>query len=266
MDVLTFHPEGPRYEAPLVCLPGLWSSAGTWTRMASFLGHRGWAVTVPDLVAVRGGIEARIEATERHIRTLGEAPVVIAHDAGGLVAVALARRLSIRALVLVAPLAPHSDRTHALLWSWAMVWSMVARRPVPPPTGVVADLLFDDLPAAGRATLQPEDPRMLGWLLRGESLASIAGLRSPEHEEVPVLVVRGRRDAALAADEAAQLAQDVGGCLETMEGGHWLLGGDAWLACAGHVHRWIVRALGARLLGLYDEAMAEREGAEDADR
>ena len=261
MDVLTFHPEGPRYDAPLVCLPGLWSPAATWASMASFLGHRGWAVSVPDLVAVRGGVEPRVDAAAQHLRALREAPVVVAHDAGCLVAVALARRLTLRALVLVAPLAPRSDRTHALLWSWPLVWSLLARRPVPPPSGVVADLLFDDLPPAGRATLRSEEPRVLSRLLRGEPLAEIGGGGS--RAEIPVLVVRGSRDAALAADEATELAQRLGGQLETVAGGHWLLGGSAWLGCASLVHRWIVRALGTQLLELYDEAMAERDDTED---
>jgi hypothetical protein len=46
------------------------------------------------------------------------------------------------------------------------------------------------------------------------------------------------------------------------DAGHWILAGPSWQRTVDVVHRWLVQRLGAPLLELYPEAMAEREAEE----
>jgi len=247
------HPEGPRYGAPIVYVPGVWLGPQVWQPAASYLGHRGWAGMLVDARAVPGGIDARAAAVSAHLAALPAAPVLIGHDAGALVALAMATRMDVRAMVLLAPLCPGAPATHALTWSGGLVWSLLRRRPVAPPAGPVGDAFFADLPAALRRTIGNEDPRLLAQLARRSAI--VRPVRMP-----PTLVLHGGADPILPRDEALRFARDVGAeSLELPGRGHWLLAAGAWQDCGDRVHRWLVQRLGETILELYAEAMADRE-------
>lgn len=252
LAVTPVHPEGPRYAAPVVYVPGLWCPPAAWRAAASYLGHRGWSGALLDLAAVPGGGDARVAAVAGYVQALPAPPVVVAHDGGAALAVALAGRVPVHALVLVAPLVPGAPSTRAYVWSWGIVRALLTAARCAPPTGRFADAVLADLPASHRDALRPEDPRILAALARPTTV------RRPSPMP-PCLVVSGETDPVLPPDAARAFAEDLGAELASVSGGHWPFAGAAWQACVGVIHRWLVRRGGAPLLELYEEAMAERD-------
>src|SRR5690242_4587310 len=100
------HAESARYSAAVLCLPGLWSTAAVWRPFAGYLGHRGWESQLLDVRDVAGGMPARVAAVVPHVAEVGGRAVLIGHDAGALLANAVAVRARPAALVLLSPLVP----------------------------------------------------------------------------------------------------------------------------------------------------------------
>ena len=257
LTVETVHAEGERYAASLLLVPGLWAGRAVWRAVAGLLGHRGWECHLAEVRGLPGGHAGRAAALGEYAATLPAPPVLIGHDAGALLALAAARHAAAAALVLVAPLAPGSRGARALTISLATLRALLVGGPVPPPAGWRAALVAGDLPAAARgpvlAAWGPEDAAMVRDVAWGRiALAPVPG--------VPALLVAGDRDPLLPSATAAALAGAVGAEHRVLEGaGHWPLAGPAWQRAVDLVHRWVVQQLGAPLLDLYAEAMAERE-------
>src|SRR5262245_26365101 len=184
LEATPIHPEGPRYGASLVFLPGLWAGPDAWRPVATYLGHRGWQGALLDLRPVRGGLEARALAVADYVAGLGTPAVLVGHDAGALVALAAAARRPVAAIVLVAPLVPGTPRAHALTWSWSLVWTMLAGGGVGPPSGALAERAFAELSPGLRAALGPDDPRLVARIGRGYEVA-------PPDPLPPALLVHG---------------------------------------------------------------------------
>jgi pimeloyl-ACP methyl ester carboxylesterase len=247
------HPEGPRYAAPLVYLPGLWVGPGVWRRAAGHLGHRGWEGTILDLRGVAGGIQQRAAAVAEHLRSRAAPPVFLGYDVGAVIALAAAAVMDVRALVLVSPLRPGAPTTHALTWSRGLVWSLFRRGSLPVPGGAIGEAFLARLPPDLRDSLRGEDARLLGGLARRSPLRRPASLP-------PTLVVHAADDPLVPVDEARRLAAGLGAeVLEAPGRGHWPLTAGAWQQCVDRVHRWLVQRLGEELLELYGEAMADRD-------
>src|SRR5712691_13543848 len=107
----TVPPEGGRYAASLVLLPGLWAGRDAWRGFATFLAHRGWECRLLDLRG-SGGFAARAAALEEYQGALPGPAVLLGHDAGALLAAATGRRAT--AVVLLAPLVPGSAAVRTL--------------------------------------------------------------------------------------------------------------------------------------------------------
>ena len=245
------HPEGPRYCASIAYLSGVWTGPLVWRAAAQYLAHRGWAGLLVDASGVAGGIAARATAVVEYLRKLPAMPVLVGHDAGGLVALASATRAEMPAVVLVAPLRPGAPGTHVLAWSRGLPWALVRRRPVPPPDGATGRAFLAGRPP--EAAITPEDPRFLSELARRTPVVRPASMP-------PALVLHGARDPFLSSEEARRLATDLGADLIELEGqGHWLPAGAAWQRAGDQVHRWLVQRLGETNLELYGEAMADRD-------
>src|SRR6185295_19104263 len=147
-----------------------------------------------------------------------------------------------------------------------------ARRLVSTPRRLLALVL-------GRAVSPPDDAIAAAWIdvaepTRSQILAGLSpddaasvrdvvwGRVPPSHPAggTPSLLLAGDRDAVVPLDAAESLARGAGAELHVIEGtGHWPLAGAGWQTTVGVVHRWLVQRLGAALLELYPEAMAERE-------
>jgi non-heme chloroperoxidase len=249
------HPEGPRYGASIAYLSGLWTGPQVWRAAAQYLAHRGWAGLLVDAGSVAGGLAARATAVTEYLRKLPAMPVLVGHDAGALVALAVAARTEVPAVVLVSPLRPGAPGTHALAWSRGLPWALVTRRSVPPPRGAPGRVFLADRPSDVGDS--PEDPRLLSELARRTPIAR------PAHMP-PALVLHGARDPFLSSDEAHGLATDLGAELIDLDGqGHWLPAAAAWQRAGDRVHRWLVQRLGETILELYSEAMADRDAEDD---
>jgi non-heme chloroperoxidase len=245
------HPEGPRYGASIAYLPGLWTGPQVWRTAAQYLAHRGWAGLLIDASGVAGGVAARARSVTEYLRKLPAMPVLVGHDAGALVALAVAAGVEVPAVVLVSPLRPGTPGTHALAWSRGLPWALVSRRPVGPPRGATGRAFLADRPSDAGAS--PEDPRLLSELARRTPMARPVVMP-------PALVLHGALDPFLSSDEARGLSADLGAELIDLDGqGHWLPAGATWQRAGDRVHRWLVQRLGETNLELYAEAMADRE-------
>ena len=247
------HPEGPRYAAPIVYLAGLWVSPVVWRPVATYLAHRGWEGRLLDTRGVRGGIAARADAVAADLAKRAVEPVLVGHDAGAMVALAVAAKVPVRALVLAAPLVPGAPGTHAVTWSRALVWALLRRRPLGLPHGRAGEVYLNGLPSDAQAAVADEDPRMLSELARRS--------RTPRRPSVPpTLVLRGSADPVVSDEDVHRLVADLGADRAEIPGhGHWLLAAPAAQECVHRVHRWLVQRLGEDNLELYAEAMADRD-------
>ena len=253
----TLPAEGPRYAASLVCIPGLWAGPAAWRGFGSYLGHRGWECHLLDVRPVRGGIAARGAAVAEYLAALPGPAVLLGHDAGALVALDAASKRPTAGLVMLAPLAPRGRTAQRLIASPRRLVSLVLGGMVAPPDGPAAAAWLD-VPEPVRAQT------VRG--LAGEDAASVRDVAwgrvraARPVNDPPVLVLAGDRDAYLPLDSAEALARAVGAERQVLEGaGHWPLAGAGWQTAVAVMHRWLVQRLGAGLLELYEEAMAERE-------
>jgi pimeloyl-ACP methyl ester carboxylesterase len=242
LSMTPVHPEGPRYRAPLVFLPGLWAGPGAWRRAASLLAHRGWEGWLVDL-AGRGGVAQRAAALAGAVAELERPAVLIGTDAGGIVALETARLVPAAALVWVAPVLPGGRTIRRAVSPWQVLLGLTTGRAVGRPAGWAGE--------EGLAWARDhEDARLVVDVVRGRHPARGAG--------VPTALV----DAPFAPEApegglAASLGADV---IPVAEGGRTALATGAWQANAGTVHRWLVQRLGEPVLERYEEAMADRDG------
>ena len=251
------HAEAARYATSLLFLPGLWAGPELWRGVATYLAHRGWESDLVDLRTVSGDIASRAQQVAEYAAGLPAPPVLIGHDAGGLVALAAARRGPSAAVVLVAPQAPGQAVERAMALGIAAFIAFLRRRPVPPPEGWRAARLLGDLPAAAGAKLGADHPVAI-WDITWRR-ACVPAVK------VPTLLVAGDRDPLLPLPAARALAATV--CAEEgiVEGaGHWPHVGPTWAALVNLVHRWLIQRLGAPLLEQYADAMAERDADDDS--
>jgi pimeloyl-ACP methyl ester carboxylesterase len=253
MRTIPIRAESGRYATPLLLLPDLWAGPESWSTMAGFLGHRGWEGDSLDLRTVPGGVDARVAAVAAHVARLPSAPVLIGHGAGALVAAGVASARLPPALVLVAPSLAGSDGVRRLAWRWDAALDLVLGRPCRPPTGTVAAGVFGELPDRIVPTLGVDDREAVLDVVRGRTTL-------PGALPVPCLVLAGQRDPVCPPDGAIALAERLAADVEIVpDAGHWLIAGAQWMTTANVLHRWLVRRLGAGLLELYAEAMAERD-------
>ena len=149
------HAEAARYATSLLFLPGLWAGPELWRGVAGYLAHRGWEGGLVDLRTTAGGLEGRAQAVADYAAGLPAPPVLVGHDAGGLVALAAARRGMSAAVVLVAPRGPAGAARRAIALGIAPLLALLPAGPVPPPEGRMAGRMLGDLPAAARGRSAP---------------------------------------------------------------------------------------------------------------
>jgi len=265
LDVEITRAESPRFAHPLLLIHGLWTGSWLWARIAGYLGHRGWeswAIERPGRTELGRGAREPMsvsEVVERCVKTVAAMdapPIVVAHDAGAVLALRLVRILGAPAAVLMAPVLPGYGMRRALIGGVRRAAASVLGRCLGPPEGPAAEALFRGADAATRELIQSrvvdEDGRFLYDLLRGgEPPLEIAG-------RLPVLVVSGSDDAVVPPAVAHAVASDLGGSFIVLPGGHWLPMEEGWRETIGQVHRWIVHTLGDPLL-LFREEDGEEE-------
>lgn len=235
-------PENPRYSTDVVFLHGLWASPVAWGRVAAAMAHRGWRCWLLDARGREGGeagLDSWRERAIASIRSLDAAPVLVGHDAGGLVALRLAAEGVPRAVIAVAPLVEGTGRLLSARRRLLARWVGGPVEPPPAPHPGFAGLGAGDL-ARVRATLRPEAGATLADV-RGEWLA-------PAAPAVPALVVGQEHDGIVPPMALRIVANGIGADFLELPGTHWPMGEqriDAWTT---RLHRWLIRRLGSDVL------------------
>jgi pimeloyl-ACP methyl ester carboxylesterase len=243
LTITPVHPEGPRYRAPVLFVPGLWTAPAVWRCAAGLFAHRGWECWLVD--AGGGGAATRAVALAEVAAELGRPPVVIAADAAGLVALEAARRAAVSAVVWVGPVAPGSAALRRMVSPWRVLAGLLAGRPVGRPAAWAAE-------AVGAEWLRDEEEAALVVdVVRGRTRVGSA--------DVPTGLVAGEHDRACGTEDRVALAARLGAeAMILPAAGRWPLAAGRWQEHAGMVHRWLIRRLGETLLELHEEAMTER--------
>ena len=237
-QVSVHNAERPKFGAPLLLIHGLWTGPWIWRNFAGYLGHRGWSSYVVDLHGSSRDVrwENTVQALQRAVEQLDSQPVVVGHDAGALLALALH---STRAAVALAPLAPGGSASpHPILRSVRARRSRFLGRPLLPSRSQSVHLLG------------VSDPRLLvpepaTW---ADELAHIDPADLTKSAP-PRLVLAAADDAIVGPAEIHRLADTIGAEFAIQkEATHALPFGPKWEALVSGVHRWIVRHLGEPLL------------------
>ncbi len=235
---------------------GPWSLAGLQEKFEA----AGYAVTAPCLrfhdrkrpPAALGttGLADYTADLEQEIRALGEAPILVGHSMGGLLAQMLGARLPVRALILLAPSAPWGVPPTTLFEIGAGqamhlqpgYWNQVLE-----PSRDVAlahsldrlprhmrDAVFDRfVPESGRATFE-----IMNWGLDFNQGSAV----NTEAVTAPLLLLTGSDDRINPPSTAARIAALYKGraTAEILDGmGHWLIGEPGWEKLARRALDWL---------------------------
>lgn len=242
-DERVLEPENERYAAELVFVHGLWSGPDVWEPVARGFAHRGWRCVLLDHSAVLADpprdFGAWVDRAAASVAARPTPPILLGHDAGALVALAIAARGAVRAAVAIAPLLEGARRLVTTGARWRARWSRA-----PLPAAALATSYRQTSTAAGAARL--------GSVLSPELASRITSLRGaallPGAAPVPVLLAAQRDDAAVSRASIEITARGVAADFRALPGGHWALleeGIDPWIS---ELHRWIIRRVGGSLL------------------
>lgn len=176
-----------------------------------------------------------------------QAPILLGHSMGGLVAAMAARRTKVRALVLLAPSAPWGVTASSMEEAATAVglhllgpfWA----QSVPPDRNLARSYSLDRMPNAEReaavARMRAESGRALwetlNWWLDPFLTTSLGdGVRAP------CLVIGGDRDVVHPPTTVRQTATRLGAeFIEAPGMSHWLLGEPGWEEVAEIALAWL---------------------------
>ena len=242
MNAEPIEPENGRYRSDLLFVHGLWTTAEIFRPAALGFAHRGWRCEMLDLREGGGdALEGWCEALAAHVATLESPPVLVGHDAGGLVALAVAERTPVRAVVASAPLLGGMPSVHPALPVW---WARLRGATLPPP--------LPDHPAWAIAS-QKGRARLAAALVheRARLVASVRGpLATPGRPRVPAVLVGYEGDALVSRHLVEITARGIEADFAGLPGGHYAMLEEPWDAWMSPVQRWLVRNAGEDLLEL----------------
>lgn len=254
-------PEKPKFKSPMILVHGLWSGSWSWRSWATHFSNLGWECWA---VNFRGRFEEGrhqilkqlnfqgcVEDLKKIIRSAAFAPLLVAHDLGGLVAQKAAEEEKLSVLVLLSSL-PSGDIRMALPRSLRLLRLKYApliflRRPflfverdfhrlwlASIPEGQHPDILRRMVPESSYLVREFFDRRVKV---------------NPERIHCPVLVVGGDEDKVISLVSLREMAQWLGGDIkEYPNHGHWMLGEDNGEEIVRNIHRWVVQKLGEKIL------------------
>ena len=250
---------------PVVMIHGAFCGAWAFANWRAFYEARGFSVETPNLrhhgsqqEAFRSlagvGIGDYVSDLRGLIGRLDAAPVLIGHSLGGLVAQMLAARGGVRALVLLAPLAP-SGIFPSTAFEWlalhALYWHGAFRKKVlPPHHSIAAAHAFDLVPEPERQRfldrLVPESGRAIfeamHWMLDSGQASFVDRLSVT----CPILCISGARDRIVSPATVRRIARRYGGRAryeQLRDHGHWLPGEPGWERIAAGALTWLDQVL-----------------------
>ena len=263
-------PEPLKFAWPIVVLPEMFTSTRHLGALLGYLATISWEVHAPDLRAMLGRgttpplarftFGDLLELANEALDALAREAIVMGHGVGGLAALKLGERASVKAAVAYAPAVPGFASPLVTTWS-----ARIARwrgRPLNPPAGKVGfEFVVDAEPYQREAALLsmvPDSAPLAFQIARGEVEFA------PGESSAPRLIVAGDSDPFAPIEVVTQFAQSIGARLVPMRSrGHWLVGGRALERAINETQRFLVRALGRDLLLLYPEEWKGEEGGED---
>ncbi|MFP6665124.1 MAG: alpha/beta hydrolase [Deltaproteobacteria bacterium] len=250
MRVESIEPENGRYAADLVFVHGLWTTREIWRPAALGFAHRGWRCDLLDLRCdgAATNLEDWCGAVAAHLESLPAPAILIGHDAGALVALALGMRGLPRAVVASAPLLSGVSGVHPRLPVWI---AKLRGTDLPPP--LPGHEMLAVASAKGQARLAhalvPDPARLV---------ASVSGPAiRPGRVQVPTLLVGYTRDSIAKRHLVEITAQGIGADFIAREAGHYAMLEEPWDAWMSEIQRWIIRRGG--------DALVQLEGDEDLD-
>jgi pimeloyl-ACP methyl ester carboxylesterase len=181
-------------------------------------------------------------------------PVVVGHSLGGLIAQMLAAQGRVRALILLAPLAPWG-MVPSTPFEWmsmqALCWEGVFRNKSIPPRPQIAEIhALERLPEESRVAivnrLVPESGLALfeamHWFLDLHKTTFV----EPRSVTCPILCIAGGRDRIVSATTVRRVARRYGGRARyelLRDHGHWLHGEPGWERIAAGSLNWLDEVL-----------------------
>ncbi|MFW6151256.1 MAG: alpha/beta hydrolase [Chloroflexota bacterium] len=262
---------GPHKEN-VVMVHGMWTSGQYWQKFQSFFGRRGYRCFYPTLrfhdAGPTGEPDPRLGSTslldyvcdlEGEMDKFEAPPILMGHSMGGLLALMLATRRQVRALVLLNP-APSYGMfclRPSVLWSFrcaATTWCFWKK----PIRQSRAEAVYGQLHLLDREGQQAaydsfvhESGRAIFEI--GLSLLDVRRAARVDTSRVrcPVLVVGASQDRITPAPIARAVARKCGANYrEFPDHAHPTAWEPGWRDVAGHISEWLDQALGV-----------EREGA-----
>ena len=254
-----------RKRVPVVMIHGAFCGAWSLAPWRTAFEQRGFAVYTPTLrhhgsrdEAMRclAGVSLRdyLADVSALIDTLGSAPILVGHSLGALLAQMLAVKLSVRALVLLAPLAPWGVLPSSpfeciamqALFQEGAFWN----KAVPPRKTIAATQAFHCVPEPKRAMLVeqlvPESGLALfesmHWLFDSRKTSMV----DRRAVTCPVLCVAGGQDRIVSATTVRRLARRYHGRARyelLPDHGHWLPGEPGWERIAAGALAWLDQVL-----------------------
>jgi pimeloyl-ACP methyl ester carboxylesterase len=249
-----------RRKPPVVMIHGAFCGPWALDGLKQKFEEAGYAVTAPCLrfhdkkppPAALGttGLGDYAVDLDGELKTLKEAPILVGHSMGGLLAQQLAARNPVKALVLLAPSAPWGTPPTTLFEISAAqalhlnpgYWNRVLE-----PNREVAlahsldklprhmrDEVYDRLvPESGRATFE-----IMNWGLDFNHASEVA----PDKVTAPLLLLTGSEDRINPPSTVARIAALYGdrATNEVLDGmGHWLIGEPGWEKLAKRALEWL---------------------------
>lgn len=253
-------PEPLKFAWPIVVLPELFTTSRHLATLVGYFATIGWEVYAPDLHAVIGhggtpsieklDFEKLVDLAGEAIAALEREAIVVGHGIGGLVALRLAERATVKAAVAIAPLAP-GFRTPLFMPRWNL-FSSWQGRPLNPPT---RRTLFEFVADADVHSRE----QIIKTLTPGATAAALEVAKgdiafAPAEKTAPRLIVAGESDIFAPYEKLEEFANRIGAPIVKIPGrGHWLIGGRGLERAINEIQRFLVRSLGRDLLLLYPE-------------
>ncbi|HLY04436.1 MAG TPA: alpha/beta hydrolase [Rhizomicrobium sp.] len=254
-----------RKRVPVVMIHGAFCGAWAFASWRAAFDRRGFAVYTPTLRHHASRDEAALSLKGVSLRdyvadlsalidTLGSPPIVVGHSLGGLLAQILAARLSVRALVLLAPLAP-SGVFPSEPFEWVAMQALFVEgafwnKVVPPRKSIAASQAFHCVPEREREVLVdqlvPESGLALfesmHWLFDSCKTSTV-----DRHAiTCPILCVAGGQDRIVSPATVRRLARRYHGRARyelLPDHGHWLPGEPGWERIAAGSLAWLDQVL-----------------------
>ena len=196
------------------------------------------------------GLADYIADLEEEIRALGDAPILVGHSMGGLLAQQLAARVPVRALILLAPSPPwgvppttlfeisaaQTMHLHPGYWNMVLEPSRdvaLAHSLDKLPRHMRDDVFGRFVPESGRATFE-----IMSW---GLDLNRASGVDA-DAVTAPLLFLTGSEDRINPPSTVARIAAlyKERATAEVLDGmGHWLIGEPGWERLVERALEWL---------------------------